>query len=90
MSLVECPCAIPGCLGRARLRPIRTAIGPLDLTEGLCPRHMAVAAPDRVLVLRAARLDLMTNPGLAEIIVLVRAWEAVKMSVIERDVRRAA
>lgn len=90
MSIVECPCAVPGCRGRARLKPLRTAIGPLDLTEGLCPHHMALAAPDRVLVLRAARLDLMANPGLAEIVLFVRAWEAVKMSAMERSVRRAA
>lgn len=90
MSVVECPCAVPGCSGRARLKPLRTAIGPLDMIEGLCARHMALAASDRVLVLRVARLDLMANPGLDEIILFVRAWEAVKMSAIERSIARAA
>lgn len=90
MRVVDCPCAVPGCGGRARLKPLRTAIGPLDMTEGLCSQHMSLAAPDRVLVLRAARLDLMASPGLAEIVLFVRAWEAVKMSAIERSVRSAA
>ncbi len=87
---IDCPCAIPGCRGRARLTPLRTAIGPLNLTEGLCAHHMRLASPDRVLVMRAARLELMVSPGLEEIVLFVRAWEAVKMSAQERDVGRAA
>lgn len=87
---VECRCCVPGCQAKVQLMTLRMAYGPLDLTEGLCSRHLALAAPDRVLLLRAARLELMAAQGLAEIVLFVQAWEAVKMSAMERDVGRAA
>jgi len=64
--------------------------GPLDVTEGLCATHLALVAPDRLTLLRAARLELMAAPGLAEIVLFMQAWEAVKMSAAERAIGRAA
>jgi hypothetical protein len=63
---------------------MRMAYGPLDLTEGLCSAHMALAAPDRVMLFRDARVELQGSQGLAQIVLFVQAWEAVKMSAIER------
>lgn len=69
---------------------VRLACGPLDVTEGLCAEHLALVAPDRLTLLRAARLELASAPGLAQIVLFAQAWEAVKMSATERAVGRAA
>tara|TARA_R110000765_G_scaffold156519_1_gene259440 strand:+ start:148 stop:411 length:264 start_codon:yes stop_codon:yes gene_type:complete len=87
---VESRCCVPGCSAKVELMQLRLACGPLDVTEGLCAEHLALVAPDRLTLLRAARLELASSPGLAEIVLFVRAWEAVKMSAAERDLGRAA
>lgn len=87
---VVCRCCNPGCAHSVRLMPFATVGGFVDLIEGLCRDCLGRAAPDRRALFVAARLELRLSPGLAEIVMFVRAWEAVKMSVGERSARRAA
>lgn len=72
------------------LKPLATLGGDVDLTEGLCRQCLARASRDRRSLLAAARLEFRLCPGLAQIVMFVRAWEAVKMSAGERSVQRAA
>jgi hypothetical protein len=90
MKLVTCRCCNPGCTTMVRLMPFATVGGFVDLTEGLCRACLERAAPDRRALFVAARLELRFSPGLAQIVMFVRAWDAVKMSVGERSIRRAA
>ncbi|HEV7345760.1 MAG TPA: hypothetical protein VGN60_09050 [Devosia sp.] len=90
MNVVSCRCCNPGCTAMVRLTPFATVSGFVDLTEGLCRECLERAAPDRRALFVAARLELRLCPGLAQIVMFVRAWDAVKMSVGERSVRRAA
>ncbi|MBN9334703.1 hypothetical protein [Devosia sp.] len=90
MNIVVCRCCNPGCIHSVRLVPFATVMGFVDLTEGLCRDCLEQAAPDRRALLATARLELRLTPGLAQIVLLVRAWDAVKMSVAERSSRRAA
>jgi hypothetical protein len=90
MSPVTCRCCNPGCTTMVRLAPFATVTGFVDLTEGMCRVCLERAAPDRRALFAAARLELRLSPGLAQIVMLVRAWDALKMSVGERSVRRAA
>lgn len=87
---VVCRCCNPGCSHSVRLMPFATVGGFVNLTEGLCRDCLARAASDRRALLAATRLELRLSPGLAQIVMFVRAWEAVKMSVGERSGRRAA
>ena len=80
----------PGCHRSVRLTPFATVIGFIDLTEGLCRECLELAAPDRRALLAATRLELRLSPGLGQIVMFVRAWDAVKMSAAERSGRRAA
>lgn len=90
MRVVTCRCCNPGCRNTVRLIPFATVIGFVDLTEGLCRDCLQLAAPDRRALLATARLELRLTPGLAQIVLMARAWEAVKMSVAERSGKRAA
>lgn len=88
--IVVCRCCNPGCTATVKLLPFATVTGFVDLTEGLCRQCLERAAPDRRALFSAARLELRLSPGLAQIVLFVRAWDAVKMSVGERSVRSAA
>lgn len=90
MKVVTCRCCNPGCRNLVRLVPFATVIGFVDLTEGLCRDCLQLAAPDRRALLATTRLELRLTPGLSQIVLMARAWEAVKMSVAERSGKRAA
>lgn len=86
----RCTC----CVCRRRdivLMPFLTIHDIVQLTEGMCRTCLALAARDRRAVLRQARLELRVSPGLAQIVLFYRAWEAVRLSALERySARRAA
>lgn len=90
MSPYRCACCV--CQRRdVVLMPFLAIHDIVQLTEGMCRSCLALAAPDRRQLLRQARLELRLSPGLAQIVLFYQAWEAVKMSALERhDARRAA
>lgn len=85
----QCRCCVPGCRQTVRLVPFVTLVSAIDLTEGLCRRHLAMVDRERRQLLRAARLELRLSPHLAEAALFVRAWQAVRMQAVERAGWRA-
>lgn len=79
-----------GCGRWVVVSPFVTVRSVVNLTGAAC-RHCYRRAPEPMrIALRSARLDMRLHDGPAQMVLLFRAWEAVRLAIEERDARSAA